>query len=243
METTSQAQQIGAAVGAMLGCVLLLLVPACFVFFLVMASVRKTRGWVIATVVCGAIMVLKIGGIPVSGFLPSYQGAKEVVRTGSLFPTRDGLAEITGAPGWAELELGSEDASLMLGNPIAEEYMMVFAEAIADAPEGYTLTDFAELSSGAIVDAATNPIATELAPVEIGGLAALSHEVSGTVSGIEVIYHNTFIQGQSHFYQIISWTLPDYKSQGLPHLREASLSFQERSPVDLPEAEPDLIPQ
>ena len=131
----------------------------------------------------------------------------------------------------------------MSGNPIAEEYMMVLSEAIADAPEGTTLTDFAELSSSAIVDAATNPTATELAPVDIGGLVALSHEVSGTVSGLEIIYHNTFVQGQAHFHQIISWTLPKYKAQGLRHLREATLSFRERSPTNLPEAEPDLIPQ
>lgn len=243
METTSQAQEIGTSIGAMLGCVLFLLVPASFVFFLIMASLRKTRGWVIATVVCGAIMLLGIGGMIMSGFLKGYQGAKEAARTEGLFPTRDGLAEIVGAPGWREMELGSEDAALMLGSTIAEEYVMVFSESIADAPEGYTLTDFADLSSSAIVDAATNPTATELAPVEIGGLAALSHEVTGTVSGIEVIYHNTFIQGRSHFYQIISWTLPKYKSQGLPHLREAALSFRERSPADPPASEPDLIPQ
>lgn len=243
METTSQAQEIGTAIGAMLGCVFFLLVPASFVFFLIMACIRKTRGWVIATIVCGAILILGIGGVVVSGVMTGYQAAREVARSGSLFPTRDGLAEITGAPGWAELELGSEDATLMLGSPTAEEYLMVLSEATLDFPEGYTLNDFAELASNAIIDTATNPSASELTPVDIGGLVALSHEVTGTVSDIEVIYNNTFIQGQAHFHQIISWTLPEYKAQGLPHLREATLSFREKSPSDIPEAEPDLIPQ
>jgi hypothetical protein len=243
METTNQLQEFGIAIGAMLGCVFFLLVPAIFVFLLIMACVRKTRGWVISTIVCGAILILGIGGIVVTGVMTGYQAAKEAARSGSLFPTRDGLAEITGAPGWAELELGSEDATLMLGSLTSEEYLMVLSEATLDFPEGYTLNDFAELASNAIIDAATNPTATELTPVDIGGLAALNQEVTGTVSDIEVIYHNTFIQGQSHFHQIISWTLPKYKAQGIPHLREAALSFREKSPDNLPEAEPDLIPQ
>jgi len=243
MESTSQAQEIGTAIGAMLGCVFFLLVPVSFVFFLVMACVRKTRGWVIATVVCGIVLILGIGGVLVTGVLTGYQSAKSAGFEASRFPTRDGLAEIIGAPGWQEIELGSEDASLMLGSTTAEEYLMVLSEATTDFPEGYTLAEFAELASQAIIDAATNPTATELAPVQIGDLPAFSHEVTGTVSEIEVIYHNTFIQGESHFHQIISWTLPNHKAQGLTHLRVASSSFREMSPEDRPEAEPDLIPQ
>jgi hypothetical protein len=243
METSTQLEEIAKALGTMFGCVLFLFVPVCLVFFVVMACTRKTRGWVVGSVICGVIVILAIGGVIVSEFMPGHQAPEENTRYASMFPTRDGLAEIMGAPGWKEIELGSEEASLMLGSTDAEEYLMVFSEANTDMPEGFTLDEFAELSSNAILSAATNPIATELSPLEIGGLAALSHEVSGTVSGIEVIYYNTFVQGKTHYHQIISWTLPKFKSQGLPRLKTAARSFREISPAHPSAVEPNLIPQ
>src|SRR5690606_14756261 len=124
---TSSAHEMGKIIGMMLACVLFLLIPAAFIFTLVMALTRKMKGWIIGVVVSGLVGLLLIGDPLGMGFYSGYKAGK--ARSGAqVFTSPDGLYSLTGAPGWRILELEAPDATLKVGNLFAEEYLIVIPD-------------------------------------------------------------------------------------------------------------------
>lgn len=209
-----------------LGCCVGLLFPAIFLFFLIMALTRKSRGWTIAAVVAGVITLVTFAIGIAYAVRSGMKEAKEQAEP-RTFPTSDGVATVRGAPRWRELAIGSADSSLGIGNPYLEQYLVVITEAKADFPEGYTLAEFAPLAAE---QAASNVIdlqATEFEEVTVGGLKGLRREVTGKADGLGIFYLNTYLESPGYFHQVMAWTLRENEERYRPVLKEAADSFRE----------------
>lgn len=226
METT-QAYEMGKIIGMMLSCVLFLLIPAAFIFTLIMALTRKTKGWIIAAVASGLIGLLLIGGVLLSGV---YLGIKatEANREAVVFASSDGLYEVTGAPGWRVLELESSDATLEIGNLVGEEYLIVISDLKAELGADFTLREFAETASEQTAASLTEGDSGELIETTVGGRPAYQRELRGIIEGNDISYFLSYVEGKAHFYQIMAWTLTDRKATVFPRLEAAAATFSER---------------
>ena len=226
MDSSSSAYEILKVIAGMLGCVLIILVPALFLFTLIMAMTRKSKGWIVATIVAGTISLAMIGVGAVYGFRFGSKALKEQ-RAVQVFATSDGLASVSGAPGWRVLDLGAEDATMSIGNLVAEEYLLVISELKSDFDADFKLSDFAEIASQQTIDTVEGAVAGELVEKTIQGLPAYEREVSGTIEGTDVSYFNSYVEGREHFYQVMAWTLTNRKEKAFPRLRAAADSFTE----------------
>jgi hypothetical protein len=223
---TSAAYEMGKIIGMMVSCVLFLLIPATFIFTLVMALTRKTKGWIIGAVVSGLIGLLFIGGTLGVGFYTGFKAAK-ASREAQVFTSTDGLYSLTGAPGWRVLDLEAPDATLQVGNLFAEEYLIVIPDARAELGEDFLLQEFAEIASGQTLESVGEGEAGDLVEVEVGGLPGYRREVRGIIEGNDISYHLTYLEGKDHFYQIMAWTLTEKKATVFPKLEAAAASFSE----------------
>ena len=226
MESSSSAYEIFKVIGGMLGCVLIILVPALFLFTLIMAMTRKSKGWIVATIIAGTVSLVMVGVVAVYGVRFGSKALKEQQAV-QVFTTTDGLATVTGAPGWRVLDLESGDATLSIGSLAAEEYLLVISELKSDFEVDFTLSDFAEIASQQTIDTVKEPVSGELMEKTIQGLSAYEREVSGTIEGTDVSYVNHYVEGREHFYQVMAWTLTNRKERAFPRLRAAADSFTE----------------
>lgn len=219
-------QEIGVVVGMMVSCVLFLLIPALFIFTLVMALTRKTKGWIIGAVVSGLIGLLFIGGALGMGFYSGFKAAK-ASRESQVFTSTDGLCSITGTPGWRVLDLEAPDATLQVENLFAEEYLIIIPDAKVELGDDFLLEEFAEIASGQTLESVGEGEGGELVELEIGGLPAFQREVRGIIEGNDISYHLTYLEGEDYFYQIMAWTLTVKKATVFPKLEAAAATFSE----------------
>ena len=210
----------------MLGCVLIILVPALFLFTLIMAMTRKSKGWIVATIIAGTVSLVMIVVAAVFGVQLGSKALEEQQAV-QIFTTSDGLATVTGAPGWRVLDLQSEDATMQIGNFVAEEYLLVISDLKSDFDPDFKLSDFAEIASEQTIDTVKGAEAGELVETKIQGLPAYQREVRGTIEGTDVSYFNSYVEGREHFYQVMAWTLTNRKETAFPRLRTAADSFTE----------------
>jgi hypothetical protein len=223
----------GAELLVIFGCCVGLLFPALFLFFLIMALTRKSKGWIIAAVVSGIITLLTfIGGI-VFAVTTGVKEAKKQAEPRS-FTTSDGLATVTGAPQWRELAIGSADASLGIGNQVLEQYLVVVSEPRSDFPEGYTLAQFAEIASEQAFATLADAEVTDFAEVSVGGMKGLRREAKGSADGLGIFYLNTYLESPTYFHQVMAWTLVENEERYRAVLETAADTFREVG-LQLPE--------
>ncbi len=203
-----------------------LIVPPLFILALVMALVKKTRGWIIAAVVTGVVgLFMVLGGVGFGVFLGLSEAKKQSVPMD--FATENGSATVTGGPGWKVLEIGSEDADLGIGNIFSEQYLVVLAEPKANFPDGYDLEAFAELAYGQFAQTLTEIAAADPVSVSHQAIPRLRREISAKSDGIGVFYLIDYAEGRDHYYQVMSWTLREREAAGRPVLESALNSFRE----------------
>ncbi len=233
MESTSEAYEIGKAVGSLFGCFLAVALPALFLFTLVMAITRKGRGWIVSAVVTGVLSLLLVVGMIVFGATRVVKSAKEGMEATS-FVSADGLVTIMGAPGWRELDLDSPDADLSIGTMFPGEFLIVISEQKDDFEPEVGIAEFAKIASEQVIGNLKNAEASALEPITVQGLTAYRQELSGSIDGTGIFYLNTYIEGAEHFHQVMAWTLIERKIPALPRLRTVSDSFQEMAPKPEP---------
>jgi hypothetical protein len=130
----------------------------------------------------------------------------------------------------------NEDAIVEYQDLSKEYYVIVISEsieefhqAIADAEleEDYPTTGI-ETYSQFIKDRFESNVddmrnITEMKKLKVHGNEARYFESNATVSGIDIFYHYGFIEGDSTYYQVMSWTLskkePDFKEAMLESLK------------------------
>jgi hypothetical protein len=132
-----------------------------------------------------------------------------------------------------------EDASLQYQNLFKEFYTIVIDEPSKDFDEMIvnepSLSDYytanLEGYSNLIVDnmkvTVEDGIFSEFTQTKINGNDARTISLEGTVEGIKVFYHLTFIKGKRQYYQIVNWTELKRKNDHLQFMENISASFQE----------------
>lgn len=217
---------VGAELLAVFGCCVGLLFPAFFLFFLIMALTRKSKGWIIAAVVSGIITLLTfIGGI----VFAVTTGVKESEKQAEprSFTTSDGVATVIGAPQWRQLTIGSAGTSLGIGNQVLKQYLVVTTKPRRDFTEGYTLAEFAAAASEQELSILASKQVTDFSELTVGGMKALRQEARGSADGIGLFYLNTYLESPSHFHQVMIWTPEEDEDPYRAILEKVADSFRE----------------
>lgn len=111
----------------------------------------------------------------------------------------------------------SADAILSKGDDYSEEYVAVVKEPKTDFQDGMTAQGYADVVNkhnyleGSTI---TDPIVTPLTGVSNPyTYQAADYEITGAVDGVKIVYYTRYIATSSHFYQVITWTLPRQADQ------------------------------
>jgi hypothetical protein len=112
-----------------------------------------------------------------------------------------------------------DDAVVQYQNAIKEFYFIViqesissFHQALADAElEGEYSSDidgYAKLVSDKFADNVDEMIKkTEMKKIALKGMDARYFESNAKVNGVDIHYHYGFVQGDTTYYQVLSWTV------------------------------------
>lgn len=229
MEETDAAYQagyeMGYAVGGLIGCVLMIAIPVLFIVSLILAIVKKSKGWTIAAVISG---LLGLGLIGVSAFM-AFKGVSEAIEESGnpkVLQGAEGTFEITVPGHWSEQDLQTPDASLQAGNLFREEYLVVIHEPKADFDPDFTIDDYAEVIGDIVSEGTENIDRGQVSTLEIQGLPARRYRLEGSVDGIRIVYLMTFVETADRFYQLMMWTLPSKEEAAFAHFEEAAANFR-----------------
>ncbi len=228
MDAAASPEDAGFLIFGVLGCFATVAVPILFIFCLIMAIVRKSKGWTVATIVMG---VLGLGAVIAAVAFSANQVA-EAVEESKIpreFADDEGRFALTGPGSWSVQDLGHPDAELEIGNLFAEEYVMVISEAKSEFDEDFSLDDFADIAGGAMIDVLGDPDYSEFEELTVNGMPARRHRLNGTIDGIRIAYVNTFVEGKEDFHQVLAWTLEVKQDLAIEKLQEAANSFRESS--------------
>lgn len=133
----------------------------------------------------------------------------------------------------AEINDLQPEASLQYGNKFKELYLVALDEdkntfnqtVEATGKEG----DFASYEEEVLSfykDAKNYELLGDKA-IQINGLDAKILDVKANVKGIDIYYKIGIINGASHYYRIISWTLEKYQAAQNDTMEKIILSFKE----------------
>ena len=223
-------QEFGQSALGMGSCCMTILLGVVFIVALILAIVRKSKAWTIVTII-SAILAIILGIVFVIGAgAAGFKAASEAIEEASaekMFTTDDGLVSIDGQTFWTNVDTGSPDASLEIGNLLREEYLLIITEPKSDFPQDFGLLDYANLVGETMADTLEDPPAIELSNTQINGMNAYQHEMRGKSDGLDIVWWNTYLEGTDHYYQVISWTLQSKSSVALPRLKASALTVRE----------------
>lgn len=234
MDESNAAFLLGRAVGGIVGCLAVVTVPTLFVGSLIVALVKKSRAWGVVAGVSGVLLV-GLGGVAVVlGIVAARRAANDTspataisTAGSSTVASTEGRALLDIPGDWSEMDLENEHASLQVGNPQREEYLIVIAEPATDFD--LDLDGFTELASGLTLGAiAGAQTAGPPVALDLNGLPARRLEISGAADGVRVVYHATYVEGAGHYYQVLAWTLPSKRDAAFPRYDQVVATFRER---------------
>ena len=129
---------------------------------------------------------------------------------------------------WTEETDLNDEAELQAASPLFEQYIIVLTESKADF-EGFdiNLQSYSEIVRDNFLDSLGDVSVTDEQSLTINGKNAIQYELRGTVDGLDVVYWMTCVEGNSNYYQILSWTLLEYVDISAEELQTVVESFQE----------------
>jgi hypothetical protein len=139
----------------------------------------------------------------------------------------DGRIQMVVPGGWAEDKTLNEVAVLQASNRFSEMYVIVISESRKDFAEDTSLHEYASLSRDGLMENVTDAEAKDPSPLQVSGRSALEYQISGSVDKIKVTYLCTVIETPTHFYQILTWTLPSRFQRNQETLRSVTQNFKE----------------
>ncbi|HEY0047896.1 MAG TPA: TIR domain-containing protein [Pyrinomonadaceae bacterium] len=119
----------------------------------------------------------------------------------------DGACQLSFPLGWSKQpDLNSPAATLKVGNPDEELYVIIIPELKSDFDAGTTLDAYADLVRGNLRKLLAEPDFPEPVSTIVGGFPARQFEAGGIYSGIKVKYLYAVVGTLNNYYQIMSWT-------------------------------------
>lgn len=211
---------------AIFGCFVMVALPILFIFALIMAITRKSKGWTGVTIILGVVGLI---ALVITLVYAGKAGASKLAEMNEprSFVSSDGLVEITAPGSWSARDLNNEVATLQIGNLIGSQFLIVISEEKREFVPEFGIREYAETINEQMKEVVEKAAETELISMEIGGLPAFRQELEGDIDGTAIAYLNTFIEGEAHFHQILTWTLQEKKSIHFPLFRTTVDSFRE----------------
>ena len=133
---------------------------------------------------------------------------KETRKSSEIVEFIDGQFYVLKPASWSILDNLNDEADLQMGNLSQEAYCIVMSESKIDYDNSFTLEKYSELTSGFILEALANPTLSEAENMILNGQPAVKYELIGSINGIRVRYWHVSINTESHFHQVILWSLP-----------------------------------
>lgn len=220
---SSSPYQAGFAFGAIVIFLVILGVIGMGVVSIIMALVRRTKGWIVAAII---LSLIGLAGVGAGGFFA-------VRGFGKAMAERSKPKTMVSDDGWVSLEIpGSwrtmaelhDEASLKVGNPVREEYAIVMSESKSDFDT--TLDNYAKIAMGFIRDSLGPNV--QVGPVEnttVGQFTARRCRLAGKSNNIRVVYFHYSIETPEGFHQLIMWTLPTKEINAAPVYERVAASF------------------
>ena len=159
-------------------------------------------------------------------YLPAFKRmARSFQRKFEIRTSLDGKASIEVPSSWSMRAGLNEAADIQAGQAIAESYVIVLSEAKTDAPDGITLSQYAEDCRAQFSGDSMSQEA--LVPLEINGLKGshIAYEMGD--EQLPLTYVHATVEGADHFHQIILWCIKKDEAHALPGMNRVLHSFRE----------------
>lgn len=203
---------------------------------IVFACLRRTRGWIITATVS---TLLSFAGLS-AGAIAGWKAIRSAIAARSALTaavSEDGWISMEIPRRWSELESLHKEAALKVGDPMAEEYMIVLSEPWT-AKDGVTLEEFATAARAALLEGLEHAQEGPVQTLTIQSYPALRSRLSGSAAGVEVCYLHTSVQTPDGLHQILQWTLPGRESRAWPLFEQVAASFRVVGPAPAVEPAP-----
>jgi len=126
---------------------------------------------------------------------------------GQTIISEDSLFSVTIPKGWTQVADHSlnDDADLQAQKLFGDQYFVAIIEAKADLD--YTFDEWMKKVMNRYLASMDNPSVTEGKDVLIDGQPAKQYEITMTKSRVRLTLLATYVNGKTHFAQILAWTL------------------------------------
>ncbi len=185
----------------------------------VMALVKKTRGWVVTAV---ALTIL-VGGAAVVGGVVGFKKASEELGKPRTLTSKDGTTSLQLPPGFIETPGLSTVASIQAAAPLLQAFAMV----ISESKEGQQI-DLAAYNSAILKQMkgiATQASLGNSTNTTINGMPAMQTRLAGKVQGVDLVYLVTTYDGGPSVHQVLAWTSPANETRVWPTLQKVAQGF------------------
>ena len=206
-----------------LGVLLMLTVPAVFILSLVKLIITKRKRWIICLIISGLLGLFFISAI-IHSALETYKTVADAaaenmdhsMKNAQVVQTADGLLKFNLPKAWSTLDELPEEASLRYGSLRGELYIVVLSEPKTDFEDGYSLELYGEGCLQNIIDVSKQYKQKEWITSEVSGCKIMKIQVDAVVDGIKVKYFNGYLETDTHYHQVLLWTLPSMWEKSKP---------------------------
>jgi hypothetical protein len=141
-----------------------------------------------------------------------------------IFLSKDKQFQITVPSSWSYDSDLHEDADISISSRYAEKYFIVLSESKQGFDNETTLADYEKIIEENFV---ADDFVIDTYNKVINGNSAIQFSFKSTVDEIPVMYLITVVETQSHFHQLVAWTLEENYSSLQVELDNVVASFQE----------------
>ncbi len=136
----------------------------------------------------------------------------------------DKTVSITLLKDWRSVNNLNESAIVQAANGKEEKYLLIIRDSkeIVDDLDAY-----AKVILDRLPDRAKDVTVGSPVKLKINGLPAIQYKVDGTVGGLAITFLFTFVEGDSHYYQIMQWTLTRLYATHQKELKDIAQTIRE----------------
>lgn len=222
----SEAYEAGRAVGQIVGGLMALVFGlggfGFFIFALVKACTRKTKGWIATTVVLG-VVGLAFVGLVAFGFATGVVAAIKASKKDKVLTSQDGRYSISVPGTWKTIPELNEEAVIEGGSRTADRYAIVI---VADKKDfEMTLDEYAKVIAAQLKEATDDPDPLKPESIAAGAFPAVRYRISGTVDNVNITYHATCVETPTEICQVMCWSLKSDEKAAEPVFDKVTRSF------------------
>lgn len=139
----------------------------------------------------------------------------------------DSLYELGIPRSWDKMDDLNEDATLAYARPALEQYVIVIPEAKQQLV-GVDFDQYTDLITGGLLANIANAEMKLLANNNSGQSTIRNYVIHGSNENIDLSFRLAVLEGRSHYYQILAWTLRSNYEKSTPQFDQMISSFRER---------------